>query len=43
MFPIAWVVVEVENRDSWSWFIRQLLRDLGVDGVQGAGQGWTII
>lgn len=29
MFPIAWAVVEIENKDSWSWFLKQLMRDLG--------------
>ncbi|KAH7842513.1 hypothetical protein Vadar_006196 [Vaccinium darrowii] len=28
-FPIAFAVVEAENKDSWHWFISLLLRDLG--------------
>ncbi|KAH7847990.1 hypothetical protein Vadar_032494 [Vaccinium darrowii] len=28
-FPIAFAVVEAENKDSWHWFINLLLRDLG--------------
>lgn len=30
MFPIAWTVIEVESKHSWSWFIELLLGDLGV-------------
>ena len=40
MFPIAWAVVEVENKTSWSWFIELLLDDLGVNSQ---GNGWTVI
>ena len=29
MLPIAYVVVEVENKDSWSWFLELLIEDLG--------------
>ncbi|WOL07470.1 hypothetical protein Cni_G16211 [Canna indica] len=39
MFPIAWVVVEGENYDSWSWFLGLLFDDLGIDH----GYGWTLI
>lgn len=39
MFPITWVMVEVENKDSRSWFLKKLTRDLGVDGLQGSGRG----
>lgn len=28
-FPIAFAVVEVENKDSWRWFLTLLLEDLG--------------
>ena len=39
MFPIAWAVVEGENHDSWTWFIKLLMQDLGsFDGL-----GWTVI
>ena len=39
MFPIDWVVVEGENQDSWTWFIKLLMQDLGIfDGL-----GWTVI
>ncbi|XP_056158389.1 uncharacterized protein LOC130134754 [Syzygium oleosum] len=39
MYPIAWAVVEVENKDSWGWFAKALKNDLGTkDGV-----GYTTI
>lgn len=39
MFPISWVVVEGENRDSWEWFLNLLREDLQLDD----GDGWTFI
>ncbi|MBA0670276.1 hypothetical protein Goklo_023942, partial [Gossypium klotzschianum] len=39
MFPIAWVVVEVECTDSWAWFLSLLSTDLGLED----GYGYTII
>ncbi|CAN1125100.1 hypothetical protein LINPERHAP1_LOCUS19251 [Linum perenne] len=39
VFPIAWAVVEAENRSSWTWFIRALSEDLGVIN----GRGWSVI
>ncbi|CAN0917880.1 hypothetical protein LINGRAHAP2_LOCUS30565 [Linum grandiflorum] len=39
MFPIAWAVVEGENRNSWNWFINLLQEQLGLDD----GTGWSII
>ncbi|XP_076941190.1 uncharacterized protein LOC143610664 [Bidens hawaiensis] len=40
MYPVAWVVVEGENNDSWEWFMNQLSKCLEVtDG----GRGWTLI
>ncbi|WVY97484.1 hypothetical protein V8G54_029635 [Vigna mungo] len=29
MLPIAYVVVEVENKESWTWFLEMLIEDLG--------------
>lgn len=39
MWPIAWAVVQVKNRKTWSWFLSLLIKDLDI----GDGQGWTII
>ncbi|CAN1230126.1 hypothetical protein LINPERPRIM_LOCUS3236 [Linum perenne] len=39
VFPIAWAVVECENRNSWTWFIQSLADDLGIVD----GRGWTVI
>ncbi|KAK8677357.1 hypothetical protein V6N13_142901 [Hibiscus sabdariffa] len=30
IFPIAWAYVEVENRESWSWFLNHLQDDLNL-------------
>ncbi|XP_017405957.2 uncharacterized protein LOC108319359 [Vigna angularis] len=29
MLPLAYAVVEVENKDSWTWFLQLLIQDLG--------------
>ncbi|GAA0156472.1 hypothetical protein LIER_13965 [Lithospermum erythrorhizon] len=29
--PIAWAVVEMENTQSWAWFIKLVNEDLGMD------------
>ncbi|XP_050222659.1 uncharacterized protein LOC126672747 [Mercurialis annua] len=39
MFPIAWAVVQVENRDNWAWFLRCLKHDLPLE----QGDGYVII
>ncbi|XP_074364440.1 uncharacterized protein LOC141705338 [Apium graveolens] len=39
MFPIAYVVVEIENTDSWKWFTELLSADLNL----GDGDGYTVI
>ncbi|KAL4285000.1 hypothetical protein GQ457_16G029830 [Hibiscus cannabinus] len=39
IFPIAWVVVEVENRETWGWFLNNLQRDIGF----GDGDGCTLL
>ncbi|XP_074284509.1 uncharacterized protein LOC141609309 [Silene latifolia] len=28
IFPIAWAVVEVENKDTWTWFLELLMSDV---------------
>ena len=39
VYPIAWAVVEVENRDNWLWFLELLVADLGLQ----LGGGLTVI
>ncbi|XP_019182496.1 PREDICTED: uncharacterized protein LOC109177564 [Ipomoea nil] len=39
MYPIAWAVVEIENTDSWGWFLELLKNDLGITNTYP----WTII
>jgi hypothetical protein len=39
VFPIAWAVVDVENKPNWTWFINLLRDDLDLD----AGKGLVII
>lgn len=39
MFPVAWAIVEVECKDSWTWFLDILRSDLNL----GDGKGFTII
>jgi hypothetical protein len=36
MYPIAWAAVEVENKDSWFWFMALLNKDLEIEN-QGEG------
>lgn len=39
IFPLAWPIVRVESRDTWSWFLNRPKEDLNVlDGL-----GYTII
>ncbi|WVZ08135.1 hypothetical protein V8G54_021481 [Vigna mungo] len=33
ILPIAYAVVEVENKDSWTWFLKLLIQDLGREVV----------
>ncbi|XP_048501297.1 uncharacterized protein LOC104908753 [Beta vulgaris subsp. vulgaris] len=40
IFPFAWAIVEVENKDSWCWFIELLLKDIGGAPL---GEGWTFM
>ncbi|XP_077232428.1 uncharacterized protein LOC143869753 [Tasmannia lanceolata] len=39
MFPIAYAVVEAELKESWTWFLRTLLDDIGSVETYG----WTFI
>ncbi|KAK8478543.1 hypothetical protein V6N12_055078 [Hibiscus sabdariffa] len=39
IYPIAWAVVEVENRETWSWFLRNIISDLQL----GDGDGFTLM
>ena len=36
IFPIAYAIVEVENKDSWRWFLELLIDDLGGDVVDAS-------
>lgn len=35
VFPIAWAVVDIENKPNWTWFLELLNDDLGLDGGRG--------
>ncbi|CAI9286024.1 unnamed protein product [Lactuca saligna] len=39
MFPIAWAVVTVENKETWKWFLDLLMDDI----KRGNGNGLTIL
>ncbi|XP_074300032.1 uncharacterized protein LOC141631231 [Silene latifolia] len=39
IFPVAWAVVEVENRESWTWFLELLANDIG----RVEGEGLTVM
>nr|KAJ0194361.1 hypothetical protein LSAT_V11C800425480 [Lactuca sativa] len=39
VYPIAWAVVNVDNKDNWTWFIDNLVADLDL----GAGNGLVVI
>nr|GEW15967.1 pentatricopeptide repeat-containing protein [Tanacetum cinerariifolium]GEX21071.1 pentatricopeptide repeat-containing protein [Tanacetum cinerariifolium] len=39
IFPVAWAVVTIENKDNWSWFLDLLADDLEVPN----GNGLTLI
>ncbi|XP_021716017.1 uncharacterized protein LOC110683922 [Chenopodium quinoa] len=34
IFPLAWATVEIENKDTWSWFLESL-----VDSIRGQDEG----
>ncbi|XP_021738189.1 uncharacterized protein LOC110704678 [Chenopodium quinoa] len=40
IYPLAWATVEVENKDTWCWFLECLKKDLG-DVCDGGG--WTFM
>nr|KAJ0213488.1 hypothetical protein LSAT_V11C400185940 [Lactuca sativa] len=35
VYPIAWAVIDVENKDNWTWFIELLVVDLDLDYGRG--------
>ena len=35
VYPIAWAVVNVENKQNWTWFLQLLVDDLGVADGKG--------
>ena len=39
VYPIAFVVVEAETKDSWTWFMKRLLDDIG----SLRDEGWTFM
>ncbi|KAK8676311.1 hypothetical protein V6N13_034362 [Hibiscus sabdariffa] len=39
IYTVAWVVVEVENRETWNWFLRNIILDLHL----GDGDEFTLI
>lgn len=39
MYPICWAVVDKESYETWSWFLKLLIKDLEL----GDGENLTII
>ncbi|KAL5551196.1 hypothetical protein UlMin_001372 [Ulmus minor] len=39
MYPIAYSIVEQENKETWSWFMGLLMEDLSIE----SGKGWNFI
>ncbi|KAK9038432.1 hypothetical protein V6N11_023301 [Hibiscus sabdariffa] len=39
IFPIAWALVEMENRDTWTWFLQNIQKDMNL----GDGSNFTLI
>ncbi|CAI9284709.1 unnamed protein product [Lactuca saligna] len=35
VYPIAWAVVNVKNKENWTWFLQLLVDDLGVEDGRG--------
>ena len=40
IYPIAWAVVEYENKDSWNWFLGHLQKDIN---IPVGAVGWVFI
>ncbi|XP_017405608.1 uncharacterized protein LOC108319095 [Vigna angularis] len=38
MLPLAYAIVEVENKDTWKWFLELLVEDVGGEPVRGIQQ-----
>lgn len=39
MYPIAWAIVEIENEECWTWFLKCFIEDLGIT----EGNSWTFV
>ena len=39
IYPLAWAIVEIENKDSWNWFIQLLVNDM----EESKETKWTFI
>ena len=39
MYPVAWGVTQIEDKEIWHWFMQLLVDDLGMED----GYRWTII
>ncbi|XP_024010115.1 uncharacterized protein LOC112085211 [Eutrema salsugineum] len=39
IYPIAWAVVQVENKENWLWFVRKIKVDLDL----GDGEGYVMV
>ncbi|CAI9293941.1 unnamed protein product [Lactuca saligna] len=42
IYPLAWAVVNVENKMTWKWFLENLMEDIGGGGWRN-GHGITIL
>lgn len=40
IFPIAFAIVEIENQETWTWFLEYFLVDIK---IENAGTGWAFI
>jgi hypothetical protein len=40
IYPIAWAIVEYENKYSWNWFIGHLQKDIN---IPARAAGWVFI